>query len=263
MSSIIGEYDIDYIKWDHNRALVNAADGASGAPRVHAQTAAAYRLMDDLKARHPRLEIESCCGGGGRLDLGVMEHADRVWVSDCIDAHERQRMVRWTGLTLPPELMGTHVGSGRDHSTKRSHDLEFRAGTAIWGHMGVEWDLTSASVEDFAALKQWIDLYKSVRGLLHDGTVVHADLTDPALVLEGVVARDGSDALYRLAVVEHVLTWPPERVTLPGLDPDRTYRVTAQAPGDSAVTGRFAPGWSRRPSTGGGVPLAGMNWDKR
>ena len=98
--------------------------------------------MDELKARHPGLEIESCAAGGARLDLGIMEHADRVWVSDCIDAHERQRMVRWTGLTLPPELMGTHVGSGADHTTQRVHDLSFRAGTALWGHMGVEWDLT-------------------------------------------------------------------------------------------------------------------------
>ena len=53
--------------------------------------------MDAMRSRHPGLEIESCCGGGGRVDLGVLEHSDRVWVSDCIDAHERQRMVRWTG----------------------------------------------------------------------------------------------------------------------------------------------------------------------
>jgi alpha-galactosidase len=243
MSSIVGEYGIDYIKWDHNRALVDAGHSPTGAPGVHAQTAAAYRLMDELKARHPGLEIESCCGGGGRLDLGIMDHADRVWVSDCIDAHERQRMVRWTGLTLPPELMGTHVGSGRDHSTKRTHTLEFRAGTAMWGHMGVEWDLTSASDEDFAALRSWIDLHKQLRPLLHTGRVVHADLSDPALVLEGVVAQDGSDAVFRLAVVEHVLTWPIERVPLPGLDPDRRYRIAAVTPGDSS-TARFAPAWA-------------------
>ena len=252
MSSLVGEYGIDYIKWDHNRALVDAAHSTTGAPGVHVQTLAAYRLMDDLKARHPQLEIESCCGGGGRLDLGIMEHADRVWVSDCIDAHERQRMVRWTGLTLPPELMGTHVGSGRDHSTKRSHGLEFRAGTAIWGHMGVEWDLTCASDDDFDALQEWVGLHKAMRDLLHAGTVVHADLTDPNMLLEGVVAPDGSDALYRLAVVDHVLTWPPERVTLPGLSPDRAYRVSAQAPGNAAVLGPFPPAWA-----GEGVELPG------
>lgn len=252
MDALIAEYRIDYIKWDHNRALIDAGHGPHSIPGVHGQTAAVYRLMGELKARHPGLEIESCCGGGGRLDLGVIEHADRVWVSDCIDAHERQRMVRWTGLTLPPELMGTHVGSGRDHSTKRTHGIEFRAGTALWGHMGVEWDLTSASGEDFAELRSWIDLHKALRPLLHTGDVVHADLTDPNMVLEGVVAADRSDAVYRLAVIDHLLTWPPERITLPGLDTDRTYRLTAVHPGDSAARGPFAPEWARA-----GVALPG------
>ncbi len=242
MSSLVGEYDIAYIKWDHNRALVDAGHSPDGTPGVHVQAEAVYRLMAELKGLHPGLEIESCCGGGGRVDLGIIEHTDRVWVSDCIDAHERHRMVRWTGLTLPPEIMGTHVGSGADHSTTRSHVLSFRAGTAMWGHMGVEWDLTTASETDFAALASWIAFHKEVRGLLHTGDVVHADLANPALQLEGVVAQDRSDALYRLSALDQTLDWPPGRVTLPGLDPAQTYRVTAQAPGDAAAK-RFPPGW--------------------
>jgi alpha-galactosidase len=191
-----------------------------------------------------------------------MEHADRVWVSDCIDAHERQRMVRWTGLILPPELMGTHVGSSPDHTTHRVHDLSFRAGTALWGHMGVEWDLTTVPAEERAALAEWIALHKELRRLLHSGDVVHADLGNPALLLEGVVARDRTDALYRLAALEHTLTWPPGRIQLPGLDPDRTYRVSAQAPGDVPARGSSrerapagapdVPGWGP-----GGVTLTG------
>jgi alpha-galactosidase len=233
MSALIEEYGVAYVKWDHNRPLLDAGHGPQWAPGVHAQTEAAYRLMDELKARHPGLEIESCAGGGGRLDLGVMEHADRVWVSDCIDAHERQRLVRWTGLTLPPELMGTHVGSGADHTTQRVHDLAFRAGTALWGHMGVEWDLTAAPPAQRSALAQWIALHKRLRPLLHGGAVVHADLANPALLLDGVVARDGSRALYKLVSVDHTLTWPPGLVTLPGLDPDSDYRVAALTPANA------------------------------
>ncbi|MFZ1411194.1 MAG: alpha-galactosidase, partial [Micropruina sp.] len=255
MSSLLEEYQIAYIKWDHNRPLIDAGHMPEGTPGVHAQTKAVHRLMVELKNRHPGLEIESCCGGGGRVDLGIMEFCDRIWVSDCIDAHERQRMVRYTGLTLPPELMGTHVGSGRDHTTKRTHGLTFRAGTAIWGHMGVEWDLTTASGADLAALGEWVQFYKDTRDLLHSGTVVHEDLSNPAILLEGVVAADRSDALYRLAAIDFTLTWPLGRVTLPGLDPDRTYLVTAQAPGDAAVTVPTvpaAPAWAES-----GVRLSG------
>jgi alpha-galactosidase len=252
ISALVTEYQIAFIKWDHNRALVDAGHAPDGTPGVHAQTLAVYRLLDELKARHPGLEIESCSAGGARMDLGIMDHADRVWVSDCIDAHERQRMVRWTGLTLPPELLGTHVGSGADHTTGRVHALSFRAGTALWGHMGVEWDLTTAPEPDLAALAAWITLYKEVRGLLHSGEVVHADLGNPALLLEGVVARDRSEALYRLAATEVTLTWPPGRVPLPGLDPDRTYWVRAQAPGDEGahldggvgVPASWQPAWA-------------------
>ncbi len=149
--------------------------------------------------------------------------------------------------------MGTHVGSGADHTTGRVHGLAFRAGTALWGHMGVEWDLTTAPEAELAELAEWIAFHKSVRPLLHSGTVVHADLGNPALLLEGVVAQDGSDALYRLAALDHTLTWPPGRVPLPGLDPDRTYHVTAQAPGDGPVrAGRARPAWAES-----GVRLTG------
>ncbi len=95
----------DYLKWDHNRDLHEAV-GADGSAGVHRQTLAAYRLMDELQARHPGLEIESCSSGGARVDLGVLARTQRVWASDCNDALERQHIQRWTGLLLPPELVG-------------------------------------------------------------------------------------------------------------------------------------------------------------
>ena len=48
-------------------------------------------MLDELRAAHPALEIESCASGGGRIDLGVLSRTDRVWASDTIDAVERQR----------------------------------------------------------------------------------------------------------------------------------------------------------------------------
>ena len=260
ISAVVKEYGISYLKWDHNRPLVDAGHGPDGRPGVRVHTAATYRMLEELKQRHPRLEIESCCGGGGRVDLGIMEYADRVWVSDCIDAHERHRLNRWTGLTLPPELLGTHVGSGTDHTTGRRLDLDFRAGTAVWGHMGVEWDLTSAGEDELTSLRAWIAFHKQMRDLLHTGEVVNADLTNPALDLQGVVAQDGSQALYRLSALDHTLTWPPGRVALPGLDPARVYRVNTTMPGKRDGTGSLGlghdlppmPPWTRE-----GVRMSG------
>ncbi len=247
ISELVTELSIDYIKWDQNRPLVDSGHAPAYTPGVHRHTLALYRLIDELKAAHPRLEIESCCGGGGRIDLGIMERCDRVWVSDCIDAHERQRLQRWTSLLLPPELLGTHVGADEDHSTLRKLDLDYRAGTAIWGHFGIEWDLATASPDDLTRLGEWIALHKELRPLLHHGTVVHDDPTNPALVVEGVVARDRTDALYRMSVVEHSLDWPLGRIRLPGLDPERTYRVHVEAPSGRSIDPATVPDWVRNP----------------
>ena len=149
--------------------------------------------------------------------------------------------------------MGTHVGSGVDHTTGRPLDLDFRAGTALWGHLGVEWDLTSADETELDRLREWISLHKEVRDLLHTGDVVNADLANPALDLEGVVAQDRSQALYRLSALDHSLTSPAGLVALPGLDPERTYQVSIVTPSadpGSLVHGRLnvAP-WTRERST--------------
>src|SRR6266542_1136250 len=140
LDALLSENDIAYLKWDHNRDLVDA--GHQGRPGVHAQTLAVYRLLDELRAAHPGVEVESCSSGGARVDLGILERTDRVWASDCNDALERQTIQRWTGLFLPPELIGTHVGPPRAHTTGRVHDLSFRAATALFGHAGIEWDVT-------------------------------------------------------------------------------------------------------------------------
>ena len=251
MTELIARYGVDFVKWDHNRPLVDAGHQPTGAPGVHRQTLAVYRLMDTLKERFSRLEIESCCGGGGRIDLGIMERSDRVWVSDNIDAHERQRMQRWTSLLLPPELLGTHVGSGRDHTTGRTLDLGFRAGTALWGHLGIEWDLSAVDDAALDELGEWVALHKALRPLLHTGDVVRADPTDPAVQVEGVVAADRSDGVYRVALVDHPLSDPPGRILLPGLAPDRTYRVELVAPTDRGVVPADALAWVKGIQAGG------------
>jgi alpha-galactosidase len=232
LDALLRAYEIVYLKWDHNRDLVDAGHPADGRAGVHDQTHAAYRLLDDLRARHPRVEIESCSSGGGRVDLEILQRTDRVWASDCIDAHERVAIQRWTSLLLPLELIGSHVGAPRAHTTRRSLDLDMRAGTAIWGHLGIEWDLTAAEPAELDRLARWVAFYKEVRGLLHTGTLVHGDLADPAYHLTGVVSADRADALFAVTATATSASYPPGRTGLPGLDPDRTYLVRPQPPGD-------------------------------
>ena len=224
--AILEEYDVAYLKWDHNRDLVEAGNQLDGGrPAVHEQTLALYRMLDAIRERHPRLEIESCSSGGARVDLGILERTDRVWVSDSIDPLERQRMLRWTGQLLPPELMGSHVASPRSHTTGRRHDLSFRAGTAIFGHLGVEWDLTAASQAELDELAAWLHLYRHHRDLLLTGDVVRGPDSADGLWVHGVVAADRSAAIFALVTVAWPAPVPAPRTKLRGLDPGRAYRV--------------------------------------
>jgi len=251
ISGLVSELGIDFIKWDHNRYLTDAGHTPHGEPGVHRQTRAAYRMMDALRLAHPGLEIESCASGGGRIDLGVLERTDRVWSSDCNDPHDRIDIQKWTGLLLPPEVQGTHIGAEDSHTTHRVSPLAFRAATALWGHLGVELDLRLLSETEFAEVKAWVDFHKKHRDLLHTGSVVHAD-TDSALRLEGVVSTDASEALYQFAVVDRPAQWPPSKLRLPGLRADLTYRVELAEPGKKIPSGQRPP-WMEP----GGVVLPG------
>jgi len=240
--AILAEYDISYLKWDHNRDLIDAGTQPEGRPGVHAQTEALYRLIDEIKAVHPGLEIESCSSGGARVDLGILQRTDRVWVSDCIDPHERQQMLRWTSQLIPPEMMGSHIASAHSHTTGRTHDLNFRAGTAIFGHLGIEWDLRRASAADRAELAEWIAFYKEHRDLLLGGDLVRIDVPDPSLTASAVVAPDRSRALYSFASVDRSDVSLLGRLRFPGLDPQRRYRVTPVLLGE-APYGLMPPRW--------------------
>ncbi len=259
--AMLEEYDIAYIKWDHNRDLVQAGTLPSGRPGVHAQTLAFYRLLDEIGERFPGLEIESCSSGGARVDLGVLEHTDRVWVSDNIDPLDRQQMNRWTTQLVPPEMMGSHIASGRSHTTGRWHDLSFRAATAVFGHLGIEWDLRAATDDERRELRAWIDFYTQHRAVLHGGDVVRLDHPDDTIAVHGVVAPDGSAAVYSYASLARAGVVSPGRVRLPGLVADARYRVVPVVP--TPVPARITPaGWWGYESDPSAVFHGGPVWQE-
>ena len=239
---LLRDHEIAFLKWDHNRDLVDA--GHEGRPGVHLQTLAVYRLLDELRQRHPGVEIESCSSGGARVDLGVLERTDRVWASDTNDALERQTIQRWTQLLIPPELVGSHVGPPTAHTTGRTLGLSFRGATALFGHFGLEWDVSTLDPSARDAVRALVSSYRRHRGLLHSGDVVHADHPDPAAVVHGVVAADRSEALFAYVALATSASEVPSPARLPGLDDDAAYRVAVVDTGGEPFTvAKAAPGW--------------------
>jgi len=241
ISALVDELGIDFIKWDHNRDLVESVH--DGRPGVHAQTLALYRLLDELRVRHPRLEIESCSSGGARTDLGILQRTDRVWASDSNDPVERQDIQRWTGLLLPPELIGAHVGPAESHSSGRVAPLSYRMTTSLMGSAGLEWNILDCSDEESAAIAAFGRLYKELRPIVHTGRTVHPELRDPSWRATGFVAPEQDAAVVVVATVASLEDARAERLRIPGLDPLRRYRVRVRREIGTAAYGWIAPGW--------------------
>lgn len=217
LSALLAEYPIAFLKWDHNR------DQHAGTAAAH--TRAVYALIDDLRARFPQVAIESCASGGARVDLGMAARVHRFWTSDTNDALDRQPIQRYSGLLMPPELLGGHVGAPRAHITGRTHDLSFRLATALFGSAGVEWNVTTADAAQLDALREWVETVKLVRPLLTTGRTVRTDEATDDRYVHGLVSPDGSEALIALVTLATAAVAVPPPLRFPGLDPDRRYRI--------------------------------------
>jgi alpha-galactosidase len=242
LNRLLSDHDISYVKWDMNRDHIQGSN-QKGAAGTHAQTTALYQLLDELRRLHPNVEFESCASGGARIDHEILKRTERVWTSDCNDALERQTIQRGASMLIPPEIMGAHIGPTRAHTTGRTQSLSFRAATAMFGHLGVEWNVTKLTDEERTVLKAVIAMHKEHRDLLHSGNVVRFD-TDPAYNAHGVYAADQSEGIVAFAQLTTASSLTPPPLRLPGLDHVATYRIDhLRIPGERWGPARVQPTW--------------------
>ncbi len=221
LSAILGGDDIDYLKWDHNR-LLPVADAA--------QTDGIYALLDRLRAAFPALEIESCASGGGRIDAGILARTQRVWLSDSNDALERLRIQADAARFLPAAITGSHVGPRHCHTSGRVLPMELRAWVAAQRHMGFEMDpreLTDPEADVLRTVTAW---WKANRDWTMRADILRLPATDPAVVAELQLARDGARFVVFAAQGEASAQSLPRPLRLAGLDPDARYRLHLLAP---------------------------------
>lgn len=227
LNNLLNEYPlIRYFKWDHNRDLLEPGN-IQGKAAIHENVIAVYNLMEKLKSAHPGLEIESCASGGARVDLGILQFTDRIWTSDCTDPLERLTIQKYTNLLVPSELIGAHVGAKRSHTTGRTHGLHLRAGHTLFGHMGIEWDISNIQEEELQELANWIKLHKKWRDVIHTGKSVYADLEDESGGdLRGVISTNQSKAIFTYTQTKTSQYYPVAPITFPGLHEETLYKLT-------------------------------------
>jgi alpha-galactosidase len=229
MSAILRDYDVDYIKWDHNRVLP-MPDAA--------QTRGSYALIDRLRADFPNTEIESCASGGGRIDFGIMQRTQRVWLSDSNDALERLRIQHDAALFLPLSVTGSHVGPRVCHTSGRVLDITFRAWVAAQRHMGFEMDPRELDDRETAVLKEVTSWWKHNRSWMQQADILRLDSADPAVIAEQQMAQTGDRFVVFAGKAATSSQIAPRPLRLTGLDPKATYRI-------NLANRTSAPGLSR------------------
>ena len=175
ISKVLESANISYVKWDMNRNMTEVGSLGLTSERqretAHRYILGLYRVMDEITSRFPNILFESCSGGGGRFDPGILYYMPQTWTSDDTDAIERLKIQFGTSMVYPPISMGCHVSAVPNHQANRITSLETRGVSAMAGNFGYELDITKLSDEEKEELKEQISLYKEIRETVQFGTL--------------------------------------------------------------------------------------------
>jgi len=217
IDTLLNEYPIEYIKWDHNRVL----------PYPDAsQTRALYGLLGRIREAHPSIEIESCSSGGGRIDYGILRHTQRVWLSDSNDALERLRIQHEALLWLPLSVTGSHVGPKVCHTSGRELSMSFRAWVAAQRHMGFEMDPRELTSKDKALLKSVTKWWKENRQWMMDASILRLPCTDKSIIAEIQINTDTDHFVVFAGQNSTSEFSSPVPLALAGLDSKSMYNIS-------------------------------------
>ncbi len=229
ISHILSTAHVDYVKWDFNR---NPSDMYMNAS--HLFYLGLYRLLETLTSRFPNVLFESCSGGGGRFDAGMLHYMPQTWTSDNTDALSRIAIQMGTSVVYPASAMSCHVSAVPNHQVGRLTSLSTRGHVAMAGTFGYELDLNLLSEPELMEIKSQIAWYKKIRGTVQFGDLYRLESPWNAVAsAESArysawehVSKDKKQAvvsivwLYAEANPEYAL------VHLQGLEPDAVYRFT-------------------------------------
>lgn len=233
VSDILDEAEISYVKWDMNRHMTEL--GSAGLPperqkeMTHRYMLGLYRVMEEIVSSHPDVLFESCSGGGGRFDPGMLYYMPQTWTSDDTDAVERLYIQYGTSLAYPISAMGSHVSAVPNHQANRVTSLKMRGDVAMSGNFGYELDLMKFTDEEKEQVKAQIAQYKDLRTFIQSGDMYR--LENP---FEGntaaweFVSEDGNDIFAAYFRILCEVNPGISRMKFQALDPEAQYEVVGE-----------------------------------
>lgn len=247
LDKLASTYKIRYFKWDMNRTF-SEPGWPDVAPDEEKKLWVKYVLnfydiLSRLRAKHPNLEIESCSGGGGRVDLGILRYVDEFWTSDNTEAFDRLRIQEGFSQAYAAKLMSAWV-TDVPNTNGRSTPLQFRFLVAMQGALGVGANLNKWGEEDFVLAKRMIDFDKQIRPTVQFGKLYRllSPRTNDTTANE-YVAQDGSNGVLFAFRHSQEYSTPPPVIYLRGLDERGVYKVQSidgkLAGGETELSGAY------------------------
>lgn len=233
VSGVLDEADIAYVKWDMNRHMTNL--GSDGLPperqkeMPHRYMLGLYRVMEAIVSSHPDVLFESCSGGGGRFDAGILYYMPQTWTSDDTDAIERLYIQYGTSLVYPVSAMGAHVSAVPNHQSGRVTDLKIRGDVAMSGNFGYELDLMKFSEEEKDIVRKQVETYKELRSF-----VPSADMYRLKSPFEGndtawqFISEDKNNVFAAYFRINSKVNPGITRLRLTALEPDALYELEGE-----------------------------------
>ena len=166
MIKVIDNYDIDYIKWDHNRCIAEIQGASAYQETYHKIVLGYYKLIRRLQERYPHILFEGCASGGGRFDLGALYFTPQIWTSDETDPIQRIFIQYGTSFAYPLSTMGSHV------SKSKMTDYTAKSHIALFGTYGYEMNPCLLNEEERKQILEVTDVYHKY----HNEVIQNGDL---------------------------------------------------------------------------------------
>ena len=229
IAAVIDDAQVEYIKLDMNRSICDVYTAIEGCQNygkiLYEHVKGIYYFLERLNERYPDMLIESCCGGGGRFDAGMLYYSPQIWCSDDTDAIERINIQHGTSFGYPVSAVGSHVSAVPNHQTGRTTNIETRSIVAMAGSFGYELDLNQISEEEKRAVKRQIEEYKEYWSLIHNGKYYR--LTNPVQNREVAawmfVSTNQKEVLLNIVSLNAHGNSAVSYVQCRGLDKDASY----------------------------------------
>ncbi|MBC8041755.1 MAG: alpha-galactosidase, partial [Opitutaceae bacterium] len=239
VAAVLRGAPITYVKWDMNRHLAEVAslgrEPARQGETYHRHILGVYAFMERVTTEFPEILFESCSGGGGRYDPGILFYMPQTWASDNADPISRLKIQHGTSLVYPLSSLDSNIAVSPNHYFKRATSIKTRGHVAMGGLFGFQLDLSKLSEADVADAIELTALAKRTRRLRATGELYR--LMDPFKGEQAawmIVAADRSEAtvtyVHRIAEAHlpptrlHGEFPSPSHLRLQGLDPDARYR---------------------------------------